>query len=367
MDDSLGSGYIALRYAQGLREQGHEVDLYGPPGYEILPGLRRGIRYRQMLGMAIKSLGSLLKKRYDVVELYGGEAWLAILLLTWIPRRRFLLVSHSNGIETHYVEIARQARAAGWFETPERWYHLDASPLMELGFQAVDALVTVSEFDRRYAAARGYTTGGRVLALENPLPDDYLGLPLCLDRGPVIGYCGSWLPRKGIALIKEDLPQVLRDFPGWGLTLVGVGNGFQAAEHFPADVLPRITVIPFVARDDLRALYQRFSIAILPSVYESFGLVAAEAMACGCALVATRVGFASGLRDGEEALLLAEPGSPHLAQAVRRLIADDGLRRAVASGGHQRVQRLRWPDAIASLESAYLSWLGDLRSGQGLE
>lgn len=361
LDESLGSGYVALRYARGLRERGHHVDLLGPADYEPLRRLRRGISYRQALGMA--ATGLRRAGGYDVIETWGGEAWLAFGLLARRPRRRFLLVSHSNGLETHCAEILREAEDAGRLAPSRRWFQLDQSALFERAFRTADALVTVAELDRRYALDRGYAPPDRILAINNPLPDEYLDLPVDFQRPPVIGYCGSWIPRKGVALIVSALPPLLRDFPDWRLTLVGVGDGFRAGEHFPADILPRIEVVPFAERGTgLRALYQSFSIVVLPSVYESFGLAGAEAMACGAALVAARTGFASGLRDGEEAMLLPEPTPQALRGALEALVRDEDLRRTVACGGYRRVQTMRWDGAIDTVEAAYLRWLAELRS-----
>lgn len=367
LDPSLGSGYVILRYAEGLRERGHSVDLLAPDDYEPLQRWGRGTGYRQALGMAAASLRRAVRGSYDVVELWGGEAWLAIGLLARLPRRRLLLVAHSNGLETHCAELLRAAEREGRLALPRRWYHLDLSSFAARSFRAVDALVTVAEFDRRYALREGYAPPHRILAVDNPLPDDYLGLPVDFERAPVIGYCGSWIPRKGVGLIESALPALLRDFPAWRLTLVGVGAGFHAEEHFPADVLPRITVVPFAERGTgLRVLYQNFSVLVLPSIYESFGLAAAEAMACGAALVATRVGFAADLRDGEEAMLLPE-APPDVAQEALRgilekLLGDEALRRSIARGGYQRVQTLRWNEAVTTVEAAYRDWLGELRS-----
>ncbi|MEA2695645.1 MAG: hypothetical protein QOJ16_5032 [Acidobacteriota bacterium] len=359
LDDALGSGYVALRYAAGLRARGHAVELRGPADYEPGHGIwRRAIRYRQALGMALSSIGRLLRSEYDVLEFYGGEAWLALFLLARWPGRRFLLVCHSNGLEPHCAEVLRAA-AAG--ESGGRWYQLSLGRLAALGFRYADAILTVAEYDRGYALRQAYVPPDRVLAIENPLPDSFLGLPFEPERGPALGFCGSWIPRKGTALLERDIPRLLRELPGWRFTLVGVGDGFQAAEHFPADVLPRIAVVPHADREtELPALYRSFSILLLPSLYESFGLTAAEAMACGCALVATPVGFAAGLRHGEEAMLL-ETHSPSLYAAVKALASTPDLRQRIARGGHRRVQTLRWGPAVAAAETAYASWLAELR------
>lgn len=361
LDDSQGSGYVILRYAEGLRLGGHQVELVGPKELAPFPRLRRGVRYRQALGMAAVAMIRVAKGEYDVLEFYGGEGWLASRLLACLPRRSFLVVAHSNGVEPHCAQHLAAAQVSGWLGAPRRRYQVDLSAAYAAGFRAVDGLVTVSVFDREYALRHGYA-GGQVVAINNPLPEEYFGEAAPVARERSIGFVGSWLPRKGIALISRDLPVVLREFPAWRLVLVGVGAGFRAADHFPADILPQIDVIPTAERlGPLRTLYRSFSIAIVPSLYESFGLTAAEAMASGAALVATPVGFAYSLRDGAEAVIVEPPFSPGLARALRRLINDDSLRARIASAGRARVQGLRWGPAIATLASTYETWLSKKR------
>lgn len=363
-DDRLGSGYVIRRSAEGLRRAGHEVDLLGPADFMPFPGLApgRAVSYRQVAGMAAKLASRLARKRYDVVELWGGEGWLAIDLLTRWPGGRPLLVCRSNGLEPHCEEVMRAAEAAGEIPRSRRWYHLSQSSLFTRALHRADALITVSPWDLDWALARGLGLSGRALAVENPLPDSYLGLEPDFERGPVLGFCGTWIPRKGTGLLRQVLPDVLREFPAWRLALVGTGPGFRAAECFPADVLARIDVVPSADREtELKDLYGTIAISLLPSVYESFGLTGAEAMACGAALVASRVGFAAGLRHGEEAWLLPDRSPVALQEALRTLMRDPERRRALARGGHRRVQSLRWDRAVATVEAAYEEWLGQRR------
>lgn len=366
LDESLGSGYVVLNYCQRLRRLGHRVDVYGPADYEPLHRWGRAIQYRQALGMAANALRRAAAGGYDVVEIYGAEGWLAFSLLARKRRRPFLLVAHSNGIEPHCAETLAAAAAVDPAAVPRRpWYQLDQTPLFRKTFRRADAVVTVSEWDRRYAIEKGFTPPERCLALENPLPEGFLGLEPDLDRGPVLGTCGSWLPIKGAAVLRRALPTILRALPAWRLKMVGVGGDFRPRDHFPADVLPRIEVIPFAERGQaLRSLYEEMAILLLPSLYESFGLAAAEAMACGCALVATRVGFAADLVDGEEAVTVERPEVDLITAAVLRLAGDDALRRRIARRGFERVQGLRWDDAAAKLAAAYESWLGQHRRGE---
>jgi glycosyltransferase involved in cell wall biosynthesis len=360
--ESQGSGYVILNFCRGLQARGHDVTLLGPDDFEPWQSLRRAKSCRQALGMLRHSLGSWALNRYDVVEFYGGEACLAASALYGRPRRSYLLVQHSNGLEPQVAEVMIQHLGTDRLDaSPPRWY--DAKRLLPIhrAFTRVDGVVTVSEAERQYALAHGYQDAEHVAAIEPCLPENYLGQRLDLDRGQTIGFCGSWLPRKGTVQIEADIARILDDFPRATFTLVGVGTAFRKETSFPSQLWPRIQVIPFADKEALRKIYLSLSILIVPSIHESFGLVTVEGMACGCAVVATRTGFASDLRDGEEAVLLERPVSPCLYEGVRKLLAAEGLRRRIARMGHARVQHLQWTSAWARLENLYQRWLGDLR------
>jgi len=69
-----GSGYIIIRFCNGLRARGHHVDLFGPEHVELFPAIRRAKSYRRGAGMLAFVMRKLPTARYDVVEFYGGEA-----------------------------------------------------------------------------------------------------------------------------------------------------------------------------------------------------------------------------------------------------------------------------------------------------
>jgi glycosyltransferase involved in cell wall biosynthesis len=208
----------------------------------------------------------------------------------------------------------------------------------------------------------------RLKAIENPLPDGFIGLQVDIERQPIIGFVASWYDLKGVQAIRTALTIVLRRFDKARFRLIGTGVEFQKEKEFPADVCERVEVIGKIYdKEELRKHYQNISVLVLPSYYESFGMVATEAMACGCAVVATRTGFAAGLVDGSEALLLDRPDGNALAEALERLMSDEFLRRTIAMNGWERVQGLRWDAAVQELESTYLRWLEEVRAGVNKE
>jgi glycosyltransferase involved in cell wall biosynthesis len=349
-----------MNFASGLRALGHQVKVAGPEDCIFWPKQRKAKAFRITLGMWRAAVRLTREFHPDVIEFYGAESWLAIEWLRRKKGRHYKLVAHSNGIEPFVEEtLARHGINNTFDGKPPRWYQSRLRLPLDRAFSHADAIVTVSQADRGYALRRGYQHPDRILALDNGLPDDFLDQPFFAERPKTIGFCGSWTGKKGAALISKDIAAVLRNSPDWKFHLVGVGNDFRVEDHFPADVLPRLTVTNFVTdKTELRRIYQSWAIAIMPSIYESFGLVAAEAMACGCALVATRTGFAASLKDEEEALILDRPASPLLEEAVLRLVVNEHLRYRLAQCGYRRTKRLQWDANTAELAKFYQTLIG---------
>jgi glycosyltransferase involved in cell wall biosynthesis len=367
LEESQGSGYVIGGYARRLRARGHEVVLLGPEDYEWGRALGAGKRARVFSGYSWAALRRLRRESFDVVELWGAEAW-------WVMRRitarrvRPLLVARSNGLEPHMHEaLARHAAGVSGAALParkrlglalfERWQR------PEEAFRRADLLTTVSEFDRRFALARGYQPADRVLALGNPLPDDWLGQTPPAARAPVIGFFGSWIPRKGAGLLPDVLPAVLRAHPEWRARLVGPGEAaVRAFAGRPG--AERIEVVPFERdRTRLRELYRGLSVVVVPSQFESFGLVAAEAMACGCVLVASPTGFAADLRSDDEAVIVPSSSPAAWIAALDAVLRDAPRRERLARAGAARAQGLRWEAATSRLLETYQRIL-DARSAR---
>lgn len=358
--DTQGSGYVINNYCQRLRARGHAVDLLGPDAYEPCRFLKgKAKSYRQAVGMLWIALRNIRQKKYDVIEFYGGQSWLAASVVSKREKRDYIVVSHSNGLETHYAEVSKAYWGKDIVEGSKRkWYQVDQTKLFERAFTTVDGIITVSEFDVRYALQHNYQDCAHIMAINNSLSEDFLALKVNFGRPSVIGYCGSWLARKGIETLQKDIPLLLRAHPDWSLNLVGVGRDFNKQTSFPNDVHDRIEVTPFVeSKNELKKIYEKISILVMPSVYESFGLVTTEAMACGCALVATRTGFPASLVHRKEAWLMENPKSPLLFEGVHELIKDEGLRLQIARNGYERVQSLHWDRATDIIENTYQTWL----------
>jgi len=368
LDPSLGSGYIVLGFAEGLRARGHEVELLGPEHFEPGHGVMRGraVLPRQVLGMARAALAEVQSREWEVVELFGGSSWLAAELLLRMGPGRPLVVLRSNGLEPHYGERWRQAIQSSVWPRGRQAVGFGAERRYAKVLSRADGVVTVSEWDCSWAIQRSLASEPRMTWIDNPLPDEYLGQETTAERERLFGFCGSWSPRKGADLLEQAVPEVLRRCPEWRFVLLGVGGGDMVRAAFPTDVRERVTAIsPRERNVALRKEYAKLRVLVMPSIYESFGLVAAESMACGCALVASRVGFPACLEDGIEAELLGEVSAKCLEETLAALLASPERMRRIAAAGQRRVQQLRWDKAIDRIELLYSTWLGQHRGTSG--
>jgi starch synthase len=128
------------------------------------------------------------------------------------------------------------------------------------------------------------------------------------------------------------------------------------------EMLPREAVIQF---------YSHATVFCCPSVYEPFGIINLEAMACGTPVVASAVGgIPEVVIDGETGLLVrleqsatssfdpldAHQFSADLAAAINRLLGDPDLRERMARAGRQRVEReFAWPAIAQQTVDLYAS------------
>ena len=107
-------------------------------------------------------------------------------------------------------------------------------------------------------------------------------------------------------------------------------------------------------QERLPVFYRAADVVAVPSRYESFGLVAVEAMACGSPVVASRVG---GLRftveEGESGFLVPHNNPTALADALQRILADSTLRARLSAGAVGTAARFAWPTVAAQILHMY--------------
>jgi glycosyltransferase involved in cell wall biosynthesis len=155
----------------------------------------------------------------------------------------------------------------------------------------------------------------------NELREDASGSRFASDgrlAGPFVLGLGRTIRRKGFHLLIEAFERVKDQFPDWKLAIAGEGRDLEGLRAQAASLGERVVFTGLVQGADKRWLLQNCRFAAAPSLEESFGNVALEAMACGKAVVASRAsGFAEIVRDGENGRLVEVGNADALAEALR--------------------------------------------------
>jgi glycosyltransferase involved in cell wall biosynthesis len=161
-------------------------------------------------------------------------------------------------------------------------------------------------------------------------------------------------PTKGVRALLEVLARLPDDVR---LTLVDEAGRDNPAHGWARRLgcSHRVTFTGRVSNEELVALYNRAALVVVPSRFEGFGLPAAEAMACGTPVVATRAGALSEvvpLGGGGVLVPLDDPAA--LAKAIEDLLAQPERRRELGSRGRAGVvERFSWPRIARATEDVY--------------
>jgi len=139
----------------------------------------------------------------------------------------------------------------------------------------------------------------------------------------------------------------------------------ELAERVRSERGNLVSIGRFIPLEDLIHLYTGAAVFVCPSVYEPFGLVNLEAMACETAVVASRVGgIPEIVVEGETGYLVdydpeqVEAFTTALAGRVDELLSDSGLATKMGKSGRERVlQHFGWPAIAARTLELYESLL----------
>jgi glycosyltransferase involved in cell wall biosynthesis len=156
-------------------------------------------------------------------------------------------------------------------------------------------------------------------------------------------YAGRIERRKGVHTAVEALGHLVQQGAEARLTIVGWGDReYEADLRRMAESDGAGAFIDWrgaVGRDSMRDVYREHDVLLFPTIWpEPFGLVALEALAAGCVVVATGTGGSSAyLLDGETALLFPVEDARALASQISALLAKPELVRTLRAGGAKTV------------------------------
>ncbi len=189
-----------------------------------------------------------------------------------------------------------------------------------------------------------------------------LRLTMGISGKKVIGVVGRLRWEKGQSLLIDAMPEVIKQFPDVVLLIVGDGQDRERL-RLKADSLKLAKHIIWLGQKsskEVNQLYSIMDIVAVPSVFEGFGLVAAEAMAAGVPVVGANVGgLAEVIEDSVTGILVPASDSRALANALLKLLSDKDRAEEMGQKGQERDRELfsmkRFQQSILAAYKAFSS------------
>lgn len=176
-----------------------------------------------------------------------------------------------------------------------------------------------------------------------------------IPEQPYIFSIGTVQPRKNYARLIAALAALGPSHADVHLVIAG-GRGWLEGPIYRAvdehGLAERVHFIGFARDEDLPALYSGAACLAYPSLYEGIGFPVLEAMACGTPVVTSALSSMPEVA-GDAALLIDPYNVVALADALRRLLADDALRGELITRGHRQAAHFTWERAAEQLLSVY--------------
>jgi len=340
-----------------LRAQGHEVRILTGRhrvrmGAPVDPELERhvyrlgpSVRFPYNGGVASityapdlpRRLDALLQREsFDVVHMHNP--FTPVLPLLALDRSPAVNV----GTFHSYHPTERMLRWWSWVlrgRLPRLHLSLAVSPAAQAAFQ-------------RYFAT-GFEIVPNGIDLLRFAPNGHVSAP---DGEQRLLFVGQLVPKKGLPVLLQAFDALLGEFPRLHLTVVGDGPLRETCRRLlTTRTRSQVDFLGQLHGDSLVEQYRSCDVFCAPSIgHESFGITLLEAMAAAKPIVAARIpGYSDVVRDGREALLYTSDSARDLRDALRRVVTDAGLRRRLASRGHETVQGYGWPHVAAIVAANY--------------
>jgi glycosyltransferase involved in cell wall biosynthesis len=249
------------------------------------------------------------------------------------------------------------AQATGAIEKARRLIYYPIF-MQEFVARRLDRIITVSEASARMVELAFALPRQQMDVIPNGIDTDvFRPLEVAKQPNDIICVSNSEDRTKGAVYLLQALRR-LRDSTDYRLTLVDRPQ--QQLKLAPRllrryGLSARVCFTGRVTTPQLVRHYCRAQMSVCPSLYEGFGLPAAEAMACGLPVVATTGGaLPEVVEDGVTGILVPPADARALADAIDNLMRDAQLRQRMGEAGrHRVVEKFNWRKAALQTEAVY--------------
>jgi glycosyltransferase involved in cell wall biosynthesis len=337
-----GGVRVVYEHSRELRRRGHEVRIVAPRGLEGAFGRRSVVdRLRDAL------VDRVLQPVAPMLRFYGlGDCVHRVPALDprHFPDGDVLLATSWHTAAPVAAAAARSGRGAYFIQHYEAFEPALVEPVDATWRLPLEKIVIASWLKRLGQERFGARTWGPVI---NGVDFDLFHAEGRAENpSPVVGMLYERIPWKGTEDGFEAVRIARGSVPGLALHMYGHHRMRHALA--PGDRYQRSP-----SQQRLSAIYRECDLFLSPSWTEGCQLPPMEAMASGCAVVATNVGGVPDYAISGVTALTAPPHEPEaLARHLVALATDPGLRERVARAGREHIARFTWPRATGELEAA---------------
>lgn len=180
--------------------------------------------------------------------------------------------------------------------------------------------------------------------------------PYAMEQERLVLFVGRLVQEKGVHTLLAAAPSILAEFPEVKFIIAGKGPAMSdlkdQVQHL--GIREKVLFTGFVGDEERNRLLQIAEIAVFPSLYEPFGIVAIEAMAAGTTVVVSEVGgLADVVEHGRNGLKMYAGDVNSLTIQVKDLLRNPEWARSLARSGKEQVGRFDWNSIAAKTIAVY--------------
>jgi glycosyltransferase involved in cell wall biosynthesis len=355
-DPRRGSAKVLLHLGSEFKKLGHDVQ------FIFLDDLPRWARHYRISWFLFPFLvGSRLfaavRRRlpYDVIDISGGDAWLASALRRWY-RLSVTIVCRSHGWEHEDYRVqVRGSAPARWRWARGLLMRLARLPMVTSSVKRADIVLVGSSQGRRFALERGWKAADRVVAIPCGVDEKYFRTE-DHSGGRGLLFAGGWLRIKGVQYLAKAYEIISSAGSPIPLSIVGYGRAREEVlQAFDQSLHPGIRMgEALLDEEQMMEEYRSHDVLVFPSLYEGFGMVLLEAMASGLAVVATPVGGAADLiRHEENGIIVPAEDAGLLAKAIIGLWNSPEKRRRLGVAARRTAREYTWGNVARRTLQSY--------------
>lgn len=174
--------------------------------------------------------------------------------------------------------------------------------------------------------------------------------------GSSIGFIGRFEePRKGLAILVDALPSIIQKIPDIRVVVAGPGDKDKFLENVPVELHRRFNFLGRISEEEKADFLHSIGVYVAPNTGgESFGIILAEALAGGAAVVASDIpAFDALLGGGAYGTLFQSEDAESLASCIIEVLSNTQMRNSLRSAGKEYAERFDWDEVATRIYDVY--------------